>query len=210
MSHRWIALLVGLAGCSASPAPSPEAPPPAATPSAPAPVATEAPATSATAAPPEPASPTPAKAKLGYKDFLEIAGLSAKTPTLAAAQKAWGPGKRAGDKVRYDKGPTVETFDSGVMIDISTFAGPWVEEHVNPDKPSPLSVFGKSCAEAAAMLDFTDKVGGYMTCKHYEPTLYLDVTMMCIQDEVTTLVVVWVPFDPKDAVNPLPGDHCSY
>lgn len=205
MSKHILALLACLTGCSASPPPPPEPAPPA-----PAPAPTPSPTASVSAVTPAPDSKQAEARRLGYKDFLTLAGLSARTPTLDAAQVAWGPGKRKGEQIRYENGPSVEVFDSGLMIDIGTFAGPWVEEHLDPNTVGPLSVYRKSCSEAANLLGFTDKVGAYMTCKHYEPNLFLDVTMMCTQGEVTTLVVVWVPFDPKDAVSPLPADHCSY
>jgi hypothetical protein len=76
------------------------------------------------------------------------------------------------------------------MIDVGPTAGPWVEKH----RDGPLSIVGKTCAEAAEILDFTDKLGGYTTCKHYEANLLLDVTILC-SGKVTSVVVVWVPFD---------------
>ncbi|MDI1450954.1 hypothetical protein [Polyangium sp. 6x1] len=155
----------------------------------------------------ESASPLPeAKPKVfGFRDFLSIAGVRAGA-TLDDVEAAWGKGERRGDKLRYEDGPTVSVMPSGgLMIDIHVGAEGWVKRHAN----GPLSIWGKTCEEAAAALDFTDVVGAYTTCKHYEKDLFLDVTLMCSQGRVGTVAVVWYPFDPNDAVNPLPPDHCN-
>ena len=148
------------------------------------------------AAPP----PTP----LGMKDFLSIAGVQA-PGSLDAFEAAWGPGKRSADRISWDNGPTVSKTAGGMLVDFSLTAGPFIAKH--PD--GPLSIWGMPCDQAAAVLDFTDTVSGYLSCKHYEPTgIYLDVTLMCAGGKVTTLAVMWVPYDPKTAISPLPADHC--
>jgi len=154
---------------------------------------------------PVPAPPAPKAQTFGFKDFLSIAGVGARS-TLNDVEKAWGKGERDGDKIRYKDGPTVSVMLSGgLMIDIHLGAERWVKEHAS----GPVSIWGMTCAEAAAALDFTDTVGNYTTCKHYEKDLYLDVTLMCGGGRVNTLAVVWYPYDPADAPNPLPPDHCN-
>lgn len=206
--HRFVSLaLLALTGCSAGePAAEPPvmAPPSTVSVAPPAASAAEtATATVAAASTAVPAAPATRKARLGMKDFLTIAGLSSKA-TLKEVVALWGPGKSSTGKISYDKGPTVSDFSGGLMIDVGPVAGPWQEKHSD----GPLSIWGKPCDEAAKMLDFVDKLGGYTTCKHYESDLFLDVTILC-HDTVSSVVVVWVPFDPKDAVSPLPADHCN-
>ncbi|MDI3282564.1 hypothetical protein [Polyangium sp. 15x6] len=193
-----IVLMLGALGCASAP------PPPVAT-SAP-PVTTTAQEQKTAEPPSEPPPPPPAPTPkvFGYRDFLSIAGVRARA-TLDDVEAAWGKGERKSDKIRYKDGPTVSVMPSGgLMIDIHLGAADWVKEHAD----GPLSIWGKTCEEAAAALDFTDSVGAYTTCKHYEKDLFLDVTLMCSSGRVSTIAVVWYPFSPADAVNPLPPDHC--
>ncbi|MDC0741678.1 hypothetical protein [Polyangium mundeleinium] len=186
-------------GCASAPPSPPVAsvPPPAA-----ATAAQEKPTADPSPPPPPPAT----KPKVfGFRDFLSIAGVRAGA-TLDDIEAAWGKGERTKDKIRYKDGPTVSVMPSGgLMIDIHLGAADWVKRYAD----GPLSIWGKTCEEAADALDFTDSVGGYTTCKHYEKDLFLDVTLMCGQGRVNTVAVVWYPFDPGSAVNPLPQDQCN-
>jgi len=191
-----VLMFVALGCASAPPSPPVASVPPSATTTA----AQETP--TAELSPPPPA----AKPKVfGFRDFLSIAGVRAGA-TLDDVEAAWGKGERTKDKIRYKDGPTVSVMPSGgLMIDIHLAAADWVKRYAD----GPLSIWGKTCEEAADALDFTDSVGGYTTCKHYEKDLFLDVTLMCGQGRVNTVAVVWYPFDPDSAVNPLPPDHCN-
>lgn len=195
-----VVLMLGALGCASAPPPPVVAsvPPPAPAKAAQDPTDTEPPS--------EPPPPPPASTPkvFGFRDFLSIAGVRAGA-TLDDVEAAWGNGEREEDKIWYKDGPTVSAMPSGgLMIDIHLGAADWVKQHAN----GPLSIWGKTCEEAAAALDFTDSVGGYTTCKHYEQDLFLDVTLMCGSGRVTTIAVVWYPFSPASAFNPLPPDHC--
>lgn len=162
-------------------------------------------------APPAARVPPPAEAKapapdaparpehLGFADFASIAGVSGKS-TLDDVQKIWGPGKREGTRIRYDRGPSVGEFMGGLMVDFSIVSEPFIAAHPAPA----LSLFGATCEEAAQILDFADTVGGYTTCKHYENGWMTDVTVTCLKT-VSTIVVVWAPV-PEGMGGP---DHCD-
>jgi len=163
----------------------------------------------ATAEPPTASAPTP-KRKLGYADFLNIAGLRAGA-TLGDVERAWGPATRDEQGIAYKNGPHVRVFsmppfpETGLMFRFGEDATPWIAKHPG----DALSIWGKSCKEAADMLDFVDKLTSYTTCKHVENGMALDVTIRCGK-KVNEIVVVWVPFDTHGAGIPRPPDLCSH
>lgn len=130
--------------------------------------------------------------------------------SLADVERKWGaPSSRAGDKLRYEQGPTVSVMtvgaSFGLMFDFGPLAHPWVQARGK----GPLSILGKPCEEAAKSLDFATSVGSYTTCKHYERSAMVDITLLCPSGTVSTVAVVWLQYDPIPAESPLPPDECT-
>ena len=141
----------------------------------------------------------------GYRDFLTLEGIHVRS-TLDDVEAAWGDGERTEGYIDYPNGPRVtKNAEGGLMVHIRRDLEPWVAKRAE----GPLSIYGKTCEEAARKLDFTDVIGESTTCTHYERDLYVDVTLICNPDGIVDQVVVnWVPFDPATAVDPKPKDRC--
>jgi hypothetical protein len=151
--------------------------------------------------------------QLGFADFWTVAGAThADTPATLTAK--WGKPEEekrdadGGVMLRWSHGPSANfsatgLMAGGLMIDLHSGMDDWVATHPGPA----TSLLGLTCQAAAARLKFAKKVGGYTTCKHYEPNGWLlDVTIMCVLGHVSTVVVNWVPIPRSDR---LPADHCN-
>jgi hypothetical protein len=157
-----------------------------------------------------PAAGGAAEKKLGFADFWTVAGATHDdTPQSLIAKWGKPAEERRGDDgvtLQWADGPSVAFSATGIMaggLMIDLHAGAWASAHPGPA----TSLFGLTCAAAAARLKFTKTVGGYTTCKHYDQSGWLlDVTLMCTLGKVSSVVVNFVPI-PKGGQ--LPADHCN-
>ena len=151
-----------------------------------------------------------APAQLDWKDFWAIAGVARDDKQQAIIEK-WGQPdeikERGGVTLRYRSGPSVILREDGAtQLDFASYsAKKFIAEH-----PSPvLELVDLPCHHAARRLKFAKAVGGYTSCKQYECSgWFLDVTLMCSNGRISTLVVVWLPVPELKTMEPLPPDHC--
>lgn len=145
--------------------------------------------------------------KLDWKDFWNVSGVTRDDKKEDVIKKWGAPTEDRGKTLRWKEGPTVDFREDGAtQLDFSAL---WSMKFVAAHKSPPLELLDMPCDAAAKRLAFAKKIESYTSCKHYDASGWLlDVTMMCTQGKVTTLVVVWVPVPELKTMKPLPADHC--